>query len=349
MVRSLARILALLAGTAVGCGGGASSPPAGDPPLAPKVYVAVERTQAIAVLDEATLAPLRTIDTGVATMPHNVAVAPDRRTVWATVPSDMSIPGGDMMDRVLVIDPRTDAIVARIEVGEMVHPAHVVVAPGGRFAYVTLMMTNELVKIDTTSYAVVDRIALGSAKTPHGLRISADGTRAFIAKIDGQCVETVDLAAGTSSRVYLPGSSYQLAVAKDERTLFASVYDSKRVARIDTETEEPTYTDLPDGAEGPIQVDLTDDGATLLVADQGLLLGRASSDRLYFYDVATAAFTGSVSIAAGAHGVVVAGPRAFVTAYEAGSVSAVDVAERRVLATTPVGAHAAGVAVWTPP
>lgn len=58
--------------------------------------------------------------------PHNVQIAPDGKTVWAT---------SGHADEVVVIDTATYQVRERIIVGK--EPAHVVLTPDGRLAYVT--------------------------------------------------------------------------------------------------------------------------------------------------------------------------------------------------------------------
>ena len=90
------------------------------------------------------------------------------------------------------------------------------------------------------------------------------------------------------------------------------------------------------------------DGATMYVCDQGLLLDRPASNRLYEIDVASATIAATITVGMGAHGVVVSddGSRAYVTNIADRSVSVVDTLGRRVVTTIGVGDRPNGIAHW---
>ncbi len=314
-----------------------------------KVYVAVEDDEAVVVLDGKDLRIRRTIVVGHHAHVHNVQVAPDGRSVWATVNAhheEGAAPHDDgplPPDSVVVIDPFTDSIAATIELGYDVHPAHVVLTPDARTALVTATGTNELIRIDAARRTVVARLPLGTGIEPHGLRVSPDGRYAWVAKLGG-CVVRVDWETGQTQHTLLDGSAVQAAATG--RYVWASLYSTRKVARLDTQTGAVRYVDLPMPAQGPIQLYPTADDRTLLVADQGGLDGRPWSNRLFFIDVDGAYVQSSVVVGSGAHGVVTHGDRAYVTGLADGSVTAVDLSTRAVVASTKVGRGPNGISVW---
>jgi YVTN family beta-propeller protein len=316
-----------------------------------KVYVAVEHDEAIVVLDGRDLRLRRTIVVGHHAFVHNVQVAPDGRSVWATVVgmhegSSDHDDGPPQPDRVVVIDPVTDKIATTIDLGLHVHPAHVVLTPDSRTALVTATETNELIRIDAVARTIVGRIPLGHGAEPHGLRLSPDGRFAWVAKLGG-CVERVDWATGETAHTLVDGSAVQAGVAG--RFVFASLYSTRKVVRLDTTNGDVRYIDLPMAAQGPVQVYPTPDHRVLLVADQGGLEGRPWSNQLFFVDVEGAFVDSSMTVGSGAHGVVVHDGRAFVTGLNDGTVSAVDLASRRVTHTAKVGRAPNGISVWVAP
>ncbi|MFN3377724.1 MAG: YncE family protein, partial [Burkholderiaceae bacterium] len=60
---------------------------------------------------------------------------------------------------VWAIDTATNAVVAKVPVG--MHPAHVVVSPDGRFAYITNGDDNTVSVIDTAARSLVATIPVG--------------------------------------------------------------------------------------------------------------------------------------------------------------------------------------------
>lgn len=322
----------------------------GEPrePTTTKVYVALEEAAAVAVLDGRDLTVLTRISLGHA-MAHNIQVAPDGKSVWVTAPA-MEMDGMDMTDMVIVIDPMKDEIVARIDLGHHVHPAHVVLGHDSKIAYVTGATQNEVIRIDAQTHAILDRTPLGHGAGAHGERVSSDGSTVWVAEIEGKCVAKFPAGGGASEHVMLEGQAVQTALTKDGAWAFASMYDTRTVARIDVATSAVRYATLPPGAEGPVQLYPTPDQRSILVADQGILGGRPASNKLYFVDVQTLEVTGSVTVGEGAHGVVAQGDRAYVTGIRDGSLTAVDLTTRTVVATArfDAGSSPNGVSVWTP-
>ena len=87
--------------------------------------------------------------------------------------------------------PRLTQSSPKVPVG--MHPAHVVVSPDGRFAYITNGGDNTVSVIDTAARSLVATIPVG--KFPHGLRISPDGKQAYVANLKGGTVSVIDTAS----------------------------------------------------------------------------------------------------------------------------------------------------------
>lgn len=109
---------------------------------AAKVYVADEEGNTVSVIDATSFKRIGSIPVGQG--PHNVQVAPDGKQVWVTNNGEPAKAVHNMpksehgamagSGEIWAIDTTTDAVAAKVPVG--VHPAHVVVTPDGRFAYV---------------------------------------------------------------------------------------------------------------------------------------------------------------------------------------------------------------------
>lgn len=172
-----------------------------------KVYVAVEEGNAIVVLDGRDLRTLKVIAVP-DYMPHNVQVAPDGKSVWS---AKVAMEGVGMPDQLAQIDPATDEIVARIDVGTEVHPAHVVVTPDSKTVLVTGAEKNEVIRVDAASRRIIDRIVLEHGAGGHGARVSVDGAALWAAEIEGKRAVRIDLATGKQEHVTLDGQAVQIA------------------------------------------------------------------------------------------------------------------------------------------
>lgn len=322
-------------------------PPTIDPPLgdgSQKIYVANEDSGTLSVIDGATLTVSTTIELAGADMPmpHNVQVAPDGASVWATAMPMME--GGD--DVVLIIDPTTDTVSDELTLGNDLHLAHVVLSADSTTAFITASESGEVLHLDTATHAIVDRHALAAGAYPHGARVCGD--KLYVAEMDGMSLAVLDHDAGTVQEIDVGGVAVQTACTPDGRYVFVTLYDTKEVVRLDVQTQALTRIALPAEAQGPVQAYPSPDSTRLYVADQGVLLDRPASNKLYVIDVESAAVTGSVDVGQGAHGVVVeeGGARAFVTNLVEGTVSVVDTASLTTAATIEVGEAPNGISCW---
>ncbi len=329
------------------------------PPTSSRIFVADEGSGTLSVLEHDSMTRIATVDLaevrdGVTMRfaPHNVQVSPDGRSVWAVAPavaeeSDPHGHGGlEPIEQAMVLDPETLEIRARVDLGSGLHVAHVVLDPGSRDAFVTANEANAVLRIDATTFEIVRRYELGEGRAPHGLRY-CEG-RLYVANMAGQSLSIVDPETGVIEEVPLGGVAVQTACVPGGRYVFASLYDTLEVVRLDLATRALARIPLPEGARGPVQLYPTPDGSTLYVCDQGLLLDRPSSNRLFEIDVPSATVTATILVGEGAHGVVVSedGRAAYVSNIGAGSVSIVDTAARRVVATVEVGERPNGIAHW---
>ena len=314
---------------------------------ADKVYVANEGADTVSVLDAASFKTLASVRVG--KMPHNVQVSPDGKLVWVTNNGEpgqaadasahkgMAQAQGEhnamvMAGAVWVIDTSTDAVIAKVPVG--IHPAHVVVSPGGRFAYVTNGGDNTVSVIDTSAQRLVATIPVG--QFPHGLRISPDGKQAYVANLKGGTVSVIDIASQKEvAQVPAGKGPAQVGFTPDGRLVFVSLSEENAVAVINPATRKM----IRKVAVGtvPIQLYATPDSRTLLVANQGTRKKPGSTVSLI--DLESFKVAKTVVTGAGAHGVVVDrdGRYAYVTNTYANSVSVLDIKDRKVVATVRMG------------
>ncbi|HWU38572.1 MAG TPA: cytochrome D1 domain-containing protein, partial [Candidatus Acidoferrum sp.] len=239
-----------------------------------KIYVADEKGDTVSVIDAATFAKVATIPVG--REPHNVQVSPDGKLAWVTNNGErqkteqhkgmakaehesMGSPG-----QIWGIDTATDAVVAKVAVGK--HPAHVVLTPDGRFAYVTNSGENTVSVVDTGARQVVASILVGAH--PHGIRISPDGKEAYVANLKGGTISVIDTRDRSEvAKIPVGKGPAQVAFTPDGRLAFASLSQEDRVAVIDPAIRKVIKT-VPVGTV-PIQIYPTPGNRQLFVANQG--------------------------------------------------------------------------------
>ncbi len=127
----------------------------------------------VSVVDTASGARLHEIAVG--KEPHTLAQAADG-AIWVA---------NQMSDEIVVIDPASAAVTARIVLPYASQPRSVVFSPDSKSAYVSLFATGKLVELDVASHQVRRDLTLGP--TPWGISVGGDGriyvTR-FISPLD---------------------------------------------------------------------------------------------------------------------------------------------------------------------
>lgn len=319
---------------------------------ADKVYIANENADTVSAIDAASFKVLTSVRVG--KMPHNVQISPDGKIVWVTnngEPDMDAAPGHPGMKKadhaamakpgaVWLIDTGTDAVIAKILVG--LHPAHVVLAPDGRFAYITNGGDNSVTVVDAVARSVVATIPVG--KFPHGLRFAPDGRQAYVANLKGGTVSVIDVASRKEiTQIPVGKGPAQVGFTPDGLLAFVSLSEEKAVAVIDPATQK-VMRKISVGTV-PIQLFATPDSKTLLVANQG---SRSKpGNTVSMVDLQTFKLAKTVVTGAGAHGVAIdrEGRLAYITNTYANTVSVIDIKSRAVVSTVSVGKGPNGVSV----
>ena len=310
-----------------------------------KVYVANEEGGSVFIIDLQDSLKNTSIDiseSGKMFMAHNVQVAPDGKSVWVTaVPMD-----SNGINQLVVIDPNTDKIKKRIQLGKDLHVAHVVLDNESKNAFVTAKDPSQVIQVDATTFKVVRKFDLGTGHSPHGLRY-ANG-KLYVANMDAKSMSVINIANGKITDIPLGGVAVQTAVTQDMKFVFASLYDSKEVVRYDLQNGQIKRIPLPAGAQGPIQLYATPDSRLLYVADQGELMERPVSNKVFVIDISDAKVINTITVGNKAHGVVVSkdGKTVFVTNSIDNTVSVIDVATQKVTRTVSVGKGPNGISYW---
>ena len=321
--------------------------------VAGNVYVANEEANTVSVLDAASFKTVATVPVG--KMPHNVQVSPDGKTVWVTnngEPAKAANPAAHKgmakgehaamgkAGAVWLIDAGSHSVVAKVPVG--LHPAHVVVSPDGRLAYVTNGGDNTVSVVDTSTKQVVASIPTGTF--PHGIRFRPDGKEAYVANLKGGTVSVIDVASQKEVAQIPAGKGpAQVGFTADGRLAFVSLSEENAVAVIDPATRK-VVGKVAVGST-PIQIYATPDSRTLLVANQGSR--KKPGTTVSMIDLTSFKVAKTVQTGAGSHGVAIAGDGgyAYVTNTYANTVSVLNPKDGKVVATVRVGKGPNGISV----
>ena len=102
--------------------------------------------------------------------PRSLAIGPER-FVWVINKKSATL---------TLINPYFFQVQKRIDLPFNSQPHGLVIDAAGAFAYVTLEASGELIKIDTTTYEIVDRLAVGDY--PRHLTLAADGETLYLSR-----------------------------------------------------------------------------------------------------------------------------------------------------------------------
>ena len=310
-----------------------------------KVYVANEKGGSVSVIDLQDSLKNTSIDisdSGKMFMAHNVQVAPDGKSVWVTaVPMD-----SNGINQLVVIEQGSGTIKKRIYLGKDLHVAHVVLDDQSKNAFVTAKDPNQVIQVNAVTYEVVRKFDLGADHSPHGLRYAKG--KLYVANMDAKSMSVINITDGKITDIPLGGVVVQTAITQDGKFVLASLYDTKEVIRYELQSGEIKRIALPGDAQGPIQLCATPDSKSLYVADQGELMNRPASNKVFVIDISTAKVINTITVGNKAHGVVVSkdGKTVYVTNSLDNTVSVIDAATQKVNRTVSVGKGPNGISYW---
>ncbi len=340
-----------------------------------KVYVALEGSGEIAVIDAVTKKLFKKIDLSeiqngkrIGYMPHNVQVAPDNKSVWVTTAatekmrkmSFQIIPAAhadegpvretvDADDQIIVIDPSSDKITKRINLGRGLRLSHVALTPDGLFAITASQEKGVIYKINTISFEVEKTVDAQKGAGPHGLRISPDGKTAYIAMLGGKSMGILQIEKMNLEYIPLKGSAVQTGVTPDGKHALASVYETKGLAVYEIASGTLRYVDLPKEAKGPVQLYPTADSRFVFVADQGYYFDQPTSNLVYKIDIREMKVVQTIPAGSAPHGIVVSqdGELVYVTNLLSDDVSVINVQSGQEEKRIKVGDMPNGISIWS--
>jgi YVTN family beta-propeller protein len=350
-------------------------PGAPAPAARTKVYVTNELEGNLSVIDAATNQVIRSVlfyykvpnsPYEMVFTPRGVVVAPDGQSLWVTAPipqSDCIGEGGEICDgpnlppgakeEIVVLDPTADTILARISVpsldGQGVHLSGVVIDKDSRYAYIAANGASQVVRVDVQTRKLAGRVDLGANRDPQGIAICDE--KLVIANGAAKSLSVVETARGTTEEVPLGGVAIRAVCSSDARFVYVSLFDTREIVRYEFETGAITRMALPAGTVGPSQLALTADGRRLYVLDQGLLMGRPVSDKMFELDLQSGAVRSTITVGRSPRGLVLSedGKTAYTSNMYDGNISVVDLTSKKVLASVKTGTAPLGIGVWRSP
>jgi YVTN family beta-propeller protein len=235
-----------------------------------RLYVALNMTHEVAVIDTATSAVVKRVRVGI--YPYTTAVSADGSKVYVTnwggkVPGPTDFTDGMfpvVVDRrtgipatgtVSVIDTASNNVVKTIDVG--LHPCGMALSPSGDRVYVTNANSDTVSVIDTSSEVVVRTLHVSESErgqeallgsSPNAVAVSPNGRTLYVANASQNAIAVLDLEAKSTDEVrgLIPTGWYPTAVALDatgEALFIASGYGFGSIAPTNPPGQGRSYQD----------------------------------------------------------------------------------------------------------
>lgn len=294
------------------------------------VLVANQQSASATIVDVATR-QTTTLDVGAG--PHETVVSPDGKLGIVTIYGIAGAPG----NKIAVIDLAAKKVVRTIDLGAYTRPHGASFVPGKpNEVVVTSETTANIVIVD-----VVEGTVLGAIPTNHTgshmLGVTDDGTHVFTASIPFGGVIELDLEKRTFIRDLAVSTQTEgIAVAPDGSTIWLGSNNAKSVTVVDAKSW--SVIAKIDGLTMPYRIGISPDGLTAVFCDP-------EANKIWIADVKTKKLVGQVGGLGSPRGVKIAPDNrtAYVTLGADNAVAAIDLVDRRVKWTAPVGASPDGV------
>lgn len=325
-----------------------------------KIYIANEWDSSVSVIDATNKMLIKSISLSqqyygkfLKYSAHNVQVSPKGTivAVTANILEEKNVHGDEMVnsDQLILIDPNTDTIVGRIEMGIWEHLAHVVIDATDSFAYVVSQEKWKVYIINLSTKKMVKEIKLSDWAQPHGIRLSPDGKNLYIAMIGDKSLGIMNTQTFLLEYIPVWDKVVQVAVTPDGKYVFASLYHTKSIARYDILNKRLENILLPNGSKWPIQMYPTPDSRFLYIADQWFYFDEPTNNQIYKIDIASNQVVKRYTWWQAPHGVVVSpdGKIAYITNLLSDTVSVIDTTTDMVTDTISVGKKPNGISIRT--
>ena len=247
--------------------------------------------------------------------PAAIAAAVDGRTLYLTYPDQGTVG---------LFDSQGSRLIRMIAVGG--EPFGIVA--GDDALFVSDWTRNVVSRIDLKSGRITDTIPVG--RSPAGLALDIPRRRLYVADRDDGAITVIDITTTRNLGVVPTGSApFALALAPDGKRLYVANVRSNDLAVIDT--IQMRRIDTIAVGSSPYGVAVTPDGTTVLVTNQ-------HSGTISVIDAERFAVAATIAVGHYPEGVVaISNSQAYVVNWFSGSVSAVDLVDRREINRIEVG------------
>ena len=133
---------------------------------------------------------------------------------------------------VSVIDTATDTEITRVDVGR--HPRGIAITHNSRFAYVTIMGEDKILKLDLSDNYVVSSVG-DPGRTPRHLQLSPDDRYLYVSNNHENLIRKIDLHTNTEVGTAATGVEPRtMAISDDGESLYVVNYEDGTISKVRT-------------------------------------------------------------------------------------------------------------------
>ena len=280
------------------------------------------------------------IDVGV--KPHEIAISPDRKTAYVTVYGD-GIYGNNPHPGhlIAIIDIASRQMTGTIDVSPAIAPHGIAIDSKG-ILYVTCDLSRKLLVIDPQKKSI--EASIDTDGTGHFLAILPDASKAYVAnKNDRPFVSVIDLhKREIVARIPMPNGTQGLAASPDGKRVLVIDFKEPKMYVIDTASDKVVDTVTLEGVPEEFRVRFSPDGKEVLTtasnAPQANLLSASDLD-----GPQTVLTVGKVPMGMG---FAADGRTALVANHGEGTISVIDMQEKKVVSKFDAGQGIENVAFY---
>jgi len=215
------------------------------------------------------------------------------------------------------------------------------VSPDGSRVYLTDLIHNSVLAINTATQALVATIPVG--KAPYGLVVSLDGSRVYVANSDDGTISVINTTTNKVVATFVSQPySAAIAISPDGSKLYEPNTGTNSVSVISTLTNSvvgtitiaSVFSVYPDGLA------VSPDGSRLYVIND-------SSYNVSVINTNTNSLLATIPVGQSPYSVVVSpdGSRIYVSNIRSNTISVINTANNSVIATIPVGSSPLGISI----
>jgi YVTN family beta-propeller protein len=298
----------------------------------------------VTLVDLASGTTLATLPTGLG--PHEAAASKDGK--WAVI-TDYGT-GPQPGNSLTLVDLNTKTVAAKIDLGRYRRPHGAQFLPGDSLIAISVEADSAVLLVHVPSRTVRKAVHTGQG-TSHMVSVRADGVMAYTSNIRSNSISELNLTTGASRFLATAGQPEGIGARPDGREVWAASNTDGVISVVDVPSWK-VVASIPVG-ERAYRVSFAPDGRTAVAS-----LTASSKVRLYDAvtraEIATIAISGTstgsdLAPAGGAQPVGITYSSdsrfAYVACQGIGAVAVIDLRERKLVKTIPVGAGPDAVAI----